>query len=76
MSRFKCKNEECTLFEKEVTEVKAVYKFIDGKLVCDNLKCPRCGEDREEIKEDNGFQINIQGNNKRKWRLSTKGTIY
>lgn len=46
-----CRNENCSKFNIEMDYVRSTYKFVDGKLVSNNIPCPTCGKDREDITE-------------------------
>ena len=49
MSKFICRNAECSNCGKIDEYFSNTYKMVDGHLVSNNAPCPKCGQIREEI---------------------------
>ena len=52
MSKFVCKNKDCSKYGIVDEYFVNIYKTVDGKSQSNNAPCPVCGNIREELKDD------------------------
>jgi Zn finger protein HypA/HybF involved in hydrogenase expression len=78
MPKLKCNNKECKQFNIEIhlNKIRYVFNEKEGKLHSEEIKCPDCGQDREDVTEFEGYPINYIGSTVKRWQTSTKGTHY
>ena len=62
MLKYKCINEECEEFGKEIQCIKGRISIVAGKIVDSNTACPKCGKDREDVPDSQpGFCTTFYG---------------
>jgi hypothetical protein len=61
--KFKCNNESCEDYRILKHEHTINSKWIDGKQVIEQQKCPKCSEEREYIRDHDGFCTTLHGKN-------------
>jgi len=61
MPRYKCINQNCINFEKEVLVSRSTTKFIKGALVDTGSICQMCQEVMEFIRPGEGFTTHMTG---------------
>ena len=54
---YQCLNHNCENFEKKDYYSSEVYKYINGSLVGEHQRCPKCGEMRKEINPANNVPL-------------------
>lgn len=47
-----CKNKDCKRYGKVDFYPTTTYRLVNGELVSDDIRCPSCGEVREEINDN------------------------
>ena len=47
-----CRNKDCKRYGQEDFYPSTTYRLVDGHLVSDDIRCPACGQVREEINEN------------------------
>ena len=61
MPKYKCVNKSCEDFEKIKTEYSITVKWVDGKQVTAEQICPKCGLEREFVRDFEGFCTALHG---------------
>lgn len=59
--KFVCKNAGCDGYGLEDDYVSASYRLVGGRLVASCAPCPRCGEIRMEINDNEAIPIDEKG---------------
>lgn len=68
MPKYKCKNEDCQLFDQVISLAKSRITIVNGAAMDANDYCLECGNKRELVREP-GMTTNIAGTNDQRLRM-------
>ena len=69
MPKYKCTNEECDYFNREIEVHGTRLKIVNNEVVDESGKCFNCGSDRVVVREP-GITTNIAGTNDQRNRMA------